>query len=279
MRRYAPGARALGVAELAGHRFVITADGYASVEPARAQSVHGVLWRLTPRDRVTLDAWENIAGGLYRAEMLPVRSAGRRVAGAGLSGAAGRRGPAEARLYGARDRGGARVGLAGGLYRGPCSAGRRRAARGSGRAQDRRVPVNVDPPCRGPRPGAGRRLSRLRRGRGDRGAASKAGCATAATARSRRCSRGRPTAVEAMIAACRQGPHGARVDRHRRARGPARRSLAQRGQATGVLGAADGVSSRPARSARTAPRTRAAARMSTSAIDTGRPRSARLVTP
>ena len=80
MRRYAPGAEALGAAELAGHRFVITADGYASVEPARASSVHGVLWRITPRDRVSLDAWENIEGGLYRAETLAVKCAGRRIA-------------------------------------------------------------------------------------------------------------------------------------------------------------------------------------------------------
>ena len=80
MRKYAPGARALGVAELLGHRFVISADGYASVEPERAQSVHGVLWRITPRDRAMLDAWENVAAGLYRAETLAVRGAGRRVA-------------------------------------------------------------------------------------------------------------------------------------------------------------------------------------------------------
>jgi hypothetical protein len=79
MRRYAPGARAIGVAELAGHRFVITADGYGSVDAARGETVHGVLWRITPRDRVSLDAWENIDGGLYRAEMLPVRNEGRRV--------------------------------------------------------------------------------------------------------------------------------------------------------------------------------------------------------
>jgi len=79
MRRYAPGARALGVAALSGYRFVITADGYASVVPDRAQVVHGVLWRLIPRDRVTLDAWENVAAGLYRAETVPVRSAGRRL--------------------------------------------------------------------------------------------------------------------------------------------------------------------------------------------------------
>src|SRR5262249_17884584 len=73
MRRHAREARALGVAVLPDHRFVIGADGYASVEPARARQVYGVLWRITPRDRVTLDAWENVEGGLYRAETLPVR--------------------------------------------------------------------------------------------------------------------------------------------------------------------------------------------------------------
>lgn len=76
MRKHAPEARPLGVATLADHRFVITADGYASVEPMRAQSVHGVLWRITPRDRATLDVWENVLGGLYRAGTLPVRHEG-----------------------------------------------------------------------------------------------------------------------------------------------------------------------------------------------------------
>ena len=79
MRRHAPNAQPLGAATLAGYRFIITADGYASVAPARAKVVHGVLWRLTARDRVMLDAWENVAAGLYRGEMLPVRSQGRRV--------------------------------------------------------------------------------------------------------------------------------------------------------------------------------------------------------
>jgi hypothetical protein len=37
-----------------------------------------MLWRLTARDRVTLDLWENIAAGLYRPEMLPVNAAGKR---------------------------------------------------------------------------------------------------------------------------------------------------------------------------------------------------------
>jgi hypothetical protein len=75
MRRHAPGAEPLGVATLAGHRFVITADGYASVAPAAGHDVHGLLWRITPRDRVTLDAWESVEAGLYRAETLPVRRA------------------------------------------------------------------------------------------------------------------------------------------------------------------------------------------------------------
>lgn len=76
MRRHAPGAVALGVATLANHRFIITAQGYASVEPMPAHQVYGVLWRITPRDRAMLDIWENIAAGLYRAARLPVRHAG-----------------------------------------------------------------------------------------------------------------------------------------------------------------------------------------------------------
>jgi hypothetical protein len=80
MRRHAAQSRPVGAAELSGYRFVITADGYGSIEPAVAQSVHGVLWRITPRDRVTLDTWENIGGGLYTVETVPVRCAGRRIA-------------------------------------------------------------------------------------------------------------------------------------------------------------------------------------------------------
>jgi AIG2-like family len=76
MRRHAPSAEPIGVAWLSNRRFVITADGYASVEPAQAQTVHGVLWRLTPRDRVTLDMWENTASGMYCAKSLPVRRPG-----------------------------------------------------------------------------------------------------------------------------------------------------------------------------------------------------------
>jgi hypothetical protein len=78
MRKHAPEAVALGVARLKDYRFLVTADGYASVVPHPRGCVYGLLWRLTVRDRVTLDLWENIAAGLYRAEMLPVIVAGKR---------------------------------------------------------------------------------------------------------------------------------------------------------------------------------------------------------
>ena len=76
MRRHAAGAEPVGVATLANYRFLITTHGHASVAPRPTSTVYGVLWRLTTRDRITLAAWENIAGGLYRAAILPVRQAG-----------------------------------------------------------------------------------------------------------------------------------------------------------------------------------------------------------
>jgi gamma-glutamylcyclotransferase (GGCT)/AIG2-like uncharacterized protein YtfP len=78
MRKHAAAAQPLCPARLEGYRFVITADGYASVTPDRSRCVHGLLWWLTPRDRVTLDLWENISSGLYRAQTLPVKDAGGR---------------------------------------------------------------------------------------------------------------------------------------------------------------------------------------------------------
>ena len=73
MRRHAPAAVPIGAATLADHRFIVSADGYASVVPAHGHAVHGVLWRIAPRDRVALDAWENVAAKLYRPETVPVR--------------------------------------------------------------------------------------------------------------------------------------------------------------------------------------------------------------
>ena len=72
-------AKAIGVGRLPGWRFVVTADGYASIVPARAAMVHGVLWRLEARDLAALNAYEDIDKGLYRSETLWVIWRGRRV--------------------------------------------------------------------------------------------------------------------------------------------------------------------------------------------------------
>jgi cation transport regulator ChaC len=77
MERRCPGARLIGGALLRDYRFLITKDGYASVAAARGGTVHGVLWRLTPRDLAALNAYENIDAGLYRGTQLSVRARGR----------------------------------------------------------------------------------------------------------------------------------------------------------------------------------------------------------
>ena len=72
------GAAALGTATLAGWRFVINPDGYGSIAPQPGGIVHGVLWRLGARDLAAINAYENVAGGLYVRRTLPVMHAGKR---------------------------------------------------------------------------------------------------------------------------------------------------------------------------------------------------------
>ncbi len=74
MQRRCPGARAIGPATLDGHRFFVGIDGWGSVAPRGGSSVHGVLWRLTPRDVAALHAYELLHQGLYDVRKLPVRS-------------------------------------------------------------------------------------------------------------------------------------------------------------------------------------------------------------
>jgi cation transport regulator ChaC len=79
MQRRCPAVRVVGPAVLEGHRFFVGLDGWGSVMPAAGQSVHGVLWRLTPRDRAALNAYELLDKGLYEVRMLPVRTGARRL--------------------------------------------------------------------------------------------------------------------------------------------------------------------------------------------------------
>jgi gamma-glutamylcyclotransferase (GGCT)/AIG2-like uncharacterized protein YtfP len=72
MGRRCPGAHALGPARLDGWRFCIMREGYASIIPAPGGAVHGVVWRLSPRDLAALNAYESLHRGLYLRRVLPV---------------------------------------------------------------------------------------------------------------------------------------------------------------------------------------------------------------
>ena len=77
MAKRCPGARALGVAVLRGHRYLI-ARGYGAFVPAPGRCVYGVLWRLTARDLAALNLFESLDSGLYRRVLFTVESGGKR---------------------------------------------------------------------------------------------------------------------------------------------------------------------------------------------------------
>jgi gamma-glutamylcyclotransferase (GGCT)/AIG2-like uncharacterized protein YtfP len=71
-----PGARALGLAQLSGWRFVIGRDGYASIMRAAGGEVIGILWQLGPRGIAALNAYESLDSGLYTRSEVTIRHDG-----------------------------------------------------------------------------------------------------------------------------------------------------------------------------------------------------------
>ncbi len=67
-----PRSRPLGLARLARHRFLIMAEGYASVAPDPRSIVYGVLWDLALSDVRALDQFEDVSRGLYNKIQRPV---------------------------------------------------------------------------------------------------------------------------------------------------------------------------------------------------------------
>jgi cation transport regulator ChaC len=80
MKARCPTAEAIGPASIAGYRFFVGVDGWGSVKPSPGGVVHGVLWKLRPRDIAALHAYELLHKGLYDVRHLPVRLGRRRVA-------------------------------------------------------------------------------------------------------------------------------------------------------------------------------------------------------
>ncbi len=72
MAHRCPAAREIGTAVLPGWRFVVARGGYSTIVPDPAARVVGVLWSLTPACERTLDAFEEIGGGLFRREIIEV---------------------------------------------------------------------------------------------------------------------------------------------------------------------------------------------------------------
>jgi gamma-glutamylcyclotransferase (GGCT)/AIG2-like uncharacterized protein YtfP len=73
MARLCPQAEAYGVASLRSYKYVMAASGYATVIPWPGSFVHGVLWKVGPKEIAALDRYEDVASGLYRAVQLPVK--------------------------------------------------------------------------------------------------------------------------------------------------------------------------------------------------------------
>jgi gamma-glutamyl AIG2-like cyclotransferase len=73
MKRCYPCIRAVGPAVLNGYCFFVDLAGWGSAAPSAGDTVHGVLWRLTPRDIAALHAYELLHQRLYDVQYLPVR--------------------------------------------------------------------------------------------------------------------------------------------------------------------------------------------------------------
>jgi hypothetical protein len=78
MQARCPDARALGVAHLAGWRFVINREGFGSIAPRPGGCVRGVLWRLSARDLAAINAYESVSSGLYLRRRMAVRLGARK---------------------------------------------------------------------------------------------------------------------------------------------------------------------------------------------------------
>jgi len=73
-------AQPLGIASLAGWRFVINREGYGSIAPYQGGRVLGVLWRLSVRDLAAINAYESVSTGFYLRHPLAVRLGARQAA-------------------------------------------------------------------------------------------------------------------------------------------------------------------------------------------------------
>lgn len=76
MAERCPRSRPVGLGRLPRHRFIIMAEGYASVVRDPRRTVHGVLWDLSLADVPALDRYESLHTGLYTKVTQPIVTEG-----------------------------------------------------------------------------------------------------------------------------------------------------------------------------------------------------------
>lgn len=72
MAERCPAARPVGTAPLAGWRFRINGDGFATLVAEPASQAHVLVWELAPADERNLDVYEEVGAGMYRKETIDV---------------------------------------------------------------------------------------------------------------------------------------------------------------------------------------------------------------
>ena len=78
MAKRCPQSRKIGIACLAGYRWIISTRGYASIVLSPADEVQGVLFEISESDEDALDGFEGVHSGLYVKKSLAVYCDGKK---------------------------------------------------------------------------------------------------------------------------------------------------------------------------------------------------------
>lgn len=72
MEKRCSGAKRIGKGILRGYKFALDEVGFATVTPQDGSIVEGVLWKISPANRDSLDIYEGVNSNCYRQSWLPV---------------------------------------------------------------------------------------------------------------------------------------------------------------------------------------------------------------
>jgi gamma-glutamylcyclotransferase len=72
MKKRCPHSKKIGIARLPGHRWIISARGYANIVESVEDEVEGILFEISQSDEKSLDKCEGVASGSYRKAELSV---------------------------------------------------------------------------------------------------------------------------------------------------------------------------------------------------------------